>query len=187
MGRSVRTYHWLGVPRGRRAFARDPAAFKMGLRYKDQELGYIFFVTTSFTDHIPFGDIDGTYGALAEALLFRLNAVDMKLISYVFMHTHLHLMLIIDGKTLAGFMRDFKKFTAQKSLAGLCGTNRIWQEGYDRQAILTPDVMLTKINYIHQNPVRAGLAKKPEDYYWSSAADYLGIENGPLPVYQEWA
>jgi hypothetical protein len=55
----------------------------MGLRYKNQDLGNIFFVTTSFREHRPFGDIDGTFGALAEALLFRLKTKGQKFISVI--------------------------------------------------------------------------------------------------------
>lgn len=35
-------------------------------------------------------------------------------------------------------------------------------------------------NYIHQNPVRAGLAKRPEEWEFSSAREYAGIRNGTL-------
>ncbi|HMR82591.1 MAG TPA: hypothetical protein PKE30_05650 [Niabella sp.] len=33
--------------------------------------------------------------------------------------------------------------------------------------------MRTKLNYIHENPVRAGLVKNPEDYIYSSASNYI--------------
>jgi putative transposase len=41
-----------------------------------------------------------------------------------------------------------------------------------------------KLNYIHQNPVRAGLVETATDYFWSSARIWRGlqIENEPLPV-----
>ncbi len=35
-------------------------------------------------------------------------------------------------------------------------------------------------NYIHQNPVKAGLVKKPEEWEFSSAIDYAGLRNGSL-------
>jgi hypothetical protein len=40
-------------------------------------------------------------------------------------------------------------------------------------------VIKEKIDYIHQNPVEAGLVYKPEDYVYSSATDYAG-EQGLL-------
>jgi putative transposase len=38
-----------------------------------------------------------------------------------------------------------------------------------------------KIKYIHDNPVRAGIVKTPEDYLYSSACDYCG-KTGSIKV-----
>ena len=40
---------------------------------------------------------------------------------------------------------------------------------------------MSKINYIHMNPVEAGLVSRPEDYQYSSAIDYAGGV-GPVKV-----
>jgi putative transposase len=157
----------------------------MGLRYKNQDLGQIFFVTTSFIDHNPWGNIPGVYEALAEAIKFRLNATHAKLIPYVFMPSHIHLILAIDGSTLSSFMRDFKKYTAQSALALLIESPKIWQYRYDRQVIVSKKVLLTKIQYIHRNPVKAGLVGTPEKWPWSSAVDY-SVGEGRLPIWKEW-
>ena len=41
---------------------------------------------------------------------------------------------------------------------------------------------MEKVNYIHQNPVRAGLCERAEDYQWSSARIWKRrpLENEPL-------
>jgi hypothetical protein len=38
-----------------------------------------------------------------------------------------------------------------------------------------------KLDYIHNNPVEAGLVFRAEDYPWSSAWDYGG-EKGPIEI-----
>jgi REP element-mobilizing transposase RayT len=83
-------------------------------------------------------------------------------------------------------MRDFKKYTAQKSIGETAGMKKIWEDKYDRQAIWSDKVLLTKINYVHYNPVKSGLVETPEAWYFSSAADYAGRENGPVKVCKEW-
>ncbi|HEX2972021.1 MAG TPA: hypothetical protein VHP11_06790 [Tepidisphaeraceae bacterium] len=62
-------------------------------------------------------------------------------------------------------------------------TLRFWQRGggYDRN-LYTPKEIWEKINYVHGNPVERGLADSPGDWLWSSAADYAGIRQGPLPI-----
>ena len=45
-----------------------------------------------------------------------------------------------------------------------------------------------KLRYIHRNPVKRGLAEKPEQWEWSSYRSYLFGETGPVRVkFQEWA
>jgi putative transposase len=60
---------------------------------------------------------------------------------------------------------------------------RFWQRGggYDRN-IIEPATAFQQFEYIHSNPVRRGLSDKPEDWIWSSAADYLGIRAGTLKI-----
>lgn len=133
-----------------------------------------------------FGDISGVYEALAESLNYRLLVTESRSIAYVFMPSHIHLLLSIEGKSIAGFMRDYKKFTAQKSLSDIIRSRKVWQDRYDRQAIWTENVLRTKISYIHNNPVKSGLVDAPEKWYYSSAGDYAEREDGPVTVWKEW-
>jgi len=63
---------------------------------------------------------------------------------------------------------------------------RFWQRGggYDRN-LYEPDTVYQEIEYMHNNPVRRGLCEKPEDWFWSSAADLTGVRAGPLRVDRE--
>ena len=75
-------------------------------------------------------------------------------------------------------MRDFKKFVAQKEAPALgIRENPIWQSRYDRVAINTDKVLRVKLDYIHNNPVRAKIVQHPEDYLYSSARNYAGFES----------
>ena len=63
---------------------------------------------------------------------------------------------------------------------------RFWQRGggFDRN-VIEPKVVFRQIDYFHNNPVRRKLCAKPEDWYWSSAADYAGLRVGPLRLNRE--
>jgi len=158
----------------------------MGLRFKNQDFGSCFFITTSFANNNNFGLIDGVYEILAEAINFRLDKERSKLLAYVFMPSHLHMVLLIGGVALSDFMRDFKKYTAQKHLIEICKSNPVWQERFDRQAIWSYDVLTTKIEYIHNNPVKAGLVDSSEKWLYSSAGDYMGRGKSPVEICKEW-
>jgi REP element-mobilizing transposase RayT len=159
----------------------------MGLRFPGQAHGHCFFVTTTFADWNPIGDIPGVYDRLADSLCFCSNKYSAHFLGYVFMPSHLHLVLVIDGKSLGPFMRDFKKYLAQKVAADFgIRANRLWMPRYDRVAITSRSILRSKIEYVHNNPVKAGLCTDPAAWPWSSAHFYLNGEPGRLPVHAEW-
>ncbi len=83
-------------------------------------------------------------------------------------------------------MRDFKKYVAQKVATEFGLSGPIWMPRYDRVAITSETAFRTKLKYIHQNPVKAGLVDMARDYEWSSASDYEGREDGPVMIWKDW-
>lgn len=84
-------------------------------------------------------------------------------------------------------MRDFKKYTAQKTAVDFgLDSGGLWNKGYDRQEIYSNEVFNQKLEYIHYNPVKKKLVTKAENWKWSSAIDYLTERNSPLPVQKQW-
>jgi hypothetical protein len=85
-------------------------------------------------------------------------------------------------------MRDFKKYIAQKVSKELkIKSPSIWMPRYDRLAITSEKVLRTKLNYIHNNPVRADFVFAAEEWSWSSAGAYIGRDTGMLPIFKDWA
>jgi REP element-mobilizing transposase RayT len=132
---------------------------------------------------------------IIESLRFLVNNNQIKLNAFVIMINHLHLIWQMhpfqDAKDL---QRDFLKFTAQtikKDLRnchpGILERFRVnsidreyqfWKRNSLSVELRTHQVYLQKLDYIHWNPVRAGLCKFPEDYKYSSAYFYeTGIDN----------
>jgi len=58
---------------------------------------------------------------------------------------------------------------------------KFWQKGNEAKEIHTNSFLEQKLNYIHDNPVKAEIVARPEDYLYSSALDYSG-EKGLLEV-----
>ena len=58
-------------------------------------------------------------------------------------------------------------------------------EGFFPKQIQGTEMMRQKIEYIHHNPVRKGLVETPEQWGYSSALNYLGLE-GDLEVCKDW-
>ena len=51
----------------------------------------------------------------------------------------------------------------------------LWQPRFFDRALRTVKEYNQKVEYIHLNPVRAGLVSRPEDWRWSSYNEYAGM------------
>ena len=102
---------------------------------------------------------------------------------------------------LSDVIRDFKKFTSKKIIQIIkeepesrrewmlayfekaCEhlkreqQYKVWQNGYHAEHIYSNSFIKQKINYIHDNPVKEKIVALPEDYYFSSARNYAGLDN----------
>ena len=99
---------------------------------------------------------------------FRENG-KIELYGFVIMPDHLHAILKTKAPvTISQFVKRMKTH-----IAHMLGQGPIWEKGYWSEVIEGGSFMKQKLVYIHENPVRAGLVRKPEDYPWSSAKEYL--------------
>lgn len=137
---------------------------------------------------------------LIDSLRYCQQEKELIVWAYVIMSNHVHLVAQVpeDARwNLSEVLRDFKKFTANRILemvekepesrrewlmhlfdyfARFNRSNRylqFWQQGNHPTETFTMPILWQKINYIHLNPVRAGIVEKPEDYLYSSARNYM--------------
>ena len=67
------------------------------------------------------------------------------------------------------------------------GNNRnkdyqFWQQDNHPIELDSSEIINSKMDYLHQNPVRAGLVRKEEDYLYSSGIDYYLNEKGLIDI-----
>ena len=62
---------------------------------------------------------------------------------------------------------------------------QVWQEGSHPQEIYGEKMLIQKIDYIHNNPVRRGYVDEAREWRYSSARNYGGME-GLLEVKTDW-
>ena len=58
---------------------------------------------------------------------------------------------------------------------------QLWQYNNHAMEVHSPKFSLSKILYIHNNPVEAGIVGRAEEYLFSSARDYSG-QKGPVKI-----
>ena len=122
------------------------------------------------------------------------------------MSNHIHLLVQAKQENLSDILRDFKKFTSQTILRTLEESKnesrknwmlwlfketdenkkvsyQFWQPDNHPELCYQLSFMWQKLHYIHNNPIKAGIVSKPEEYIFSSAADYMfGKQVGQVKV-----
>lgn len=99
-----------------------------------------------------------------------------QLMAYVVMPNHVHILIrMFEGITLSSIVHGWKSYTAKKILgilkdAGEPPALPIWQAEYWDRYIRNQRHLDAAVNYIHQNPVHAGLVKTPCRWPWSSSS-----------------
>lgn len=121
-----------------------------------------------------------------------------------------HIHLIISAKEdsmISNILRDLKKNTSKQLVqaitdnqqesrrgwllymfarAGARNSNnkifQFWQQDNHPIELFTPEMLKQKLNYLHNNPVRAGIVSQPEHYLYSSAVDYYTTGKGLIEI-----
>jgi REP element-mobilizing transposase RayT len=93
-----------------------------------------------------------------------------KLIAWVVMPNHVHLMIeIFEGHPLDKVIHSWKSYTATQANHLLKRTGKFWYHDYFDRYIRDERHYHNAIRYIHENPVTAGLVKRAEDWPYGSA------------------
>lgn len=59
---------------------------------------------------------------------------------------------------------------------------QFWQQDNHPIELDNQEIMDSKMNYLHQNPVRAGIVREEADYLYSSGIDYYSNEKGLIDI-----
>lgn len=150
--------------------------------------GTLHFVTGNFINRISAFTESSCCKAFLNELQTLLKQWPAKLIAYVFMPDHFHLMLNPKDGRIIEFLCDLKSTSAKE----IVKTTRrfqfplteeghqVWQESFKGQPIWSQWMAWQKIHYIHANPVKAKLVKSARDYQWSSFRSFYSQGGWPI-------
>ncbi len=90
--------------------------------------------------------------------------------AWVVMPNHVHLVTTpLPGKSLAGIIQSLKSFTANEANKVLGRRGTFWMPDYFDRYIRSQRHLVAAIVCVENNPVKAGLCRRPEDWPFSSA------------------
>jgi putative transposase len=164
--------------------------------------GHTHFLTFSCCQRLPFFKSDRTRQWLVEAIAKAREKHEFILLAYVIMPEHVHLLIQPQGSDydIAAILKAIKQPVARRAKRFLEEENPVWLKrlkvksgnrevfrfwqagpGYDRN-IRDEKEMSEKLQYIHNNPVKRGLAARGEDWLWSSAGWYLDRRDAKITM-----
>ena len=136
------------------------------------------FFTATIRGWKPLLESNAHKDIIIQSLQFLVANKMISLNAFVIMKNHLHLIWqAMHGHTLKNIQLSFLRFTAQKIKFDLIENNPVMLEDYkvnstDREynfwkrrslgvELFSPHVLHQKMDYIHNNPVKAGICKYP--------------------------
>src|SRR5438552_3330643 len=162
-----------------------------------------FFTATNLEWRILL-QTDKYKDVIIESMRFIVNDNRVIIYGFVIMANHIHIVWQMKaGRLREDVQRDFLKHTAQEIKSDMLRNRvpelnqylvnakdrkyQIWERNGLSVDLWSEKVLIQKLRYIHENPVRAGLCKYPEEYKYSSALLYkTGIDNwGFLTHYRD--
>jgi len=125
--------------------------------------GVHYFLTTSVSKRRQiFTDPERAF-IILDAIQWLHDSGDFRIDAAVVMPDHVHLAGRLGESTLVKVMHTLKSYSANRlSKSGI--KTPIWQKGYYDHAIRDDHDYEVRIQYLIENPVRAKLVAKPEDY-----------------------
>lgn len=173
----------------------------MSTKYKATMADTGYFVTITTVGWIDvFTRLKQRY-VIINALDYCQKQKGLEIYAYCIMSNHIHMLCKAkEGYLLSNIMRDFKKYTSKQIIKTLINypesrrewmldyfkkackylkreqNYKVWQNGYHAEICSSNTFIKQKLDYIHNNPVKDKIVVNPEDYVFSSARNYAGLD-----------
>src|SRR5258706_2618784 len=158
----------------------------MSSKYQFRDNSKLYFVSFAIVNWIDVFTRKEYKNIILNSLRHCQEKKGLELYAWVIMTNHVHLIIGSGTNLLSNIMRDFKRHTSLKlreaietnsyesrrewmlelfEKAGKANNNndryQFWQQDNHPIELATPKIMHQKLDYIHNNPVVAGIVEKP--------------------------
>jgi len=134
-----------------------------------------YHLRTSTVEHLPLLADDLCKQIVLDGLRHNAVAHGFDLLAYVIMPDHLHLLVQPQGDSnISRFMASFKKHTARCINEHLGRKGAVWRKEFYDHMMRSYEHLDELVRYIHDNPVRRGLAASADEWAFSSWREIYG-------------
>jgi len=159
-----------------------------------------FYLTSVSKDRLPVFRTDEMKSISSAALDEARKSGGFAIYAYVLMPDHLHVITDsgrsssdtlrfingIIGRRVIDYLKEHGYQSSLKKLQQEVKAQRyrysLWDHHPNVRLLMTESMLMERVHYTHQNPVRAGLVNHDEEYRWSSVRCWSGkmLDDEPL-------
>ena len=176
-----------------------------GYQIMDQQAAYS--LTLQVVDWVDVFTRKRYRDIVIDSLRYCQKNKGLEIFAYVIMSNHVHLIVRAEHGNLSDVIRDMKRHTSKKIVESIENedeyesrkdwilnrfkyaaskhkrndTYQFWTHENHAVILYSPEFVKERLDYIHDNPVRAGIVEKAWEYIYSSAKNYVD-EKGLLDV-----
>ena len=145
--------------------------------------GFPSLITTNIESRRPVFAATETVKLLLQVTAEVRSEARFQLLAFVVMPDHIHLVLATPPNLTPGRVMGLMKGRFSNRYNRATGRRgSLWQSRYHERALRSERELIAAIEYVHNNPVKAGITSQAESFPWSSAnsayqtdlAAYLG-------------
>ena len=180
----------------------------MARKYAIHDPNEIYFVTFTVVNWIDVFTRDMYREVVIDSICFCQQKKGLEVFAYCLMTNHIHLVIRAkEGFDLSDIIRDLKRFTSSKIRKAIEENNKesrrdwmlylfgrvgkfnkrnkdfqFWRQDNHPIFLNTMEIVHQRIQYTHQNPVKAGFVEDAEHWIWSSARAYAELEKSKIDL-----
>ncbi|MCH5586550.1 transposase [Shimazuella sp. AN120528] len=132
----------------------------------------VYHIMVRGIDRMSIFQEEEDYKQYLETLLRFKKSNNYELCAYCLMSNHVHLLIKEVDETIERLMKRLGVSYVYYFNRKYNRVGHLFQDRYKSESIDTEQYLLECCRYIHNNPVKAGLVKLPEEYLWSSYMHY---------------
>jgi REP element-mobilizing transposase RayT len=168
----------------------------MSEKYKVIDSTAPTFITITIVDWVDLFTRPVYCNILDDSLNYCIKEKGLSVHAYVYMTSHIHLIVTAFDGELQNVIRDFKKFTSKKLIeaikenpesrrewllrkfsfeaqkSGRAQNYKLWRDGFHPVLLDSLEKIEQRLNYIHCNPIAAEIVFNERDYVNSSYRNY---------------
>ena len=168
----------------------------MSKKWSNRNLaGALHFVTGNVDKRLPIFCNESACRAFLEECQNLKTKRECKLIAFVIMPDHIHLIVNPRDGNIKEWLGALKSLSAKRLVeiaphnlfSKTENENQVWQESFKALPLWSNWMIWQKINYIHNNPLKAKLVESAKDYQWTSFRAFYFEENDELlQIDKDW-